>query len=66
LEKFGHIYLPGLVRFIAYLLGSIVLGIFFARLIEFPVLRFRDRIFPGGTQSPVSPDPSLAPLASVG
>jgi peptidoglycan/LPS O-acetylase OafA/YrhL len=66
LEKFGHIYLPALVRFIAYLLGSIVLGIFFARLIEFPVLRFRDRIFPGGTQSPVSPDPSLAPLASVG
>jgi peptidoglycan/LPS O-acetylase OafA/YrhL len=46
MRKFPQIHLPGLALFFFYLLGSIALGIVFARLIEFPVLRFRDRLFP--------------------
>jgi peptidoglycan/LPS O-acetylase OafA/YrhL len=42
-----------------YLLGSIALGIVLARLVEFPVLRIRDRVFPALQQPPVSANPPL-------
>jgi peptidoglycan/LPS O-acetylase OafA/YrhL len=32
--------------FSAYFAGSIFLGIFMARIVEFPMLRIRDRMFP--------------------
>jgi peptidoglycan/LPS O-acetylase OafA/YrhL len=45
-----------------YLIGSIALGVILARLVEFPVLRFRDRIFPAlQRRPPVSPDPPIVP-----
>ena len=46
LRKNPHITVPADALFVFYMVGSIALGIFFARLIEFPVLRFRDRLFP--------------------
>lgn len=50
LRRVAHINLPNVVLFSVFLLGSVALGIFFARLIEFPVLRFRDRLFPVHTE----------------
>ena len=45
-----------------YLIGSIALGVILARLVEFPVLRIRDRIFPAlQRRPPVSPDPPIVP-----
>jgi len=61
LRKTVHINVPGIALFLFELLGSIALGIFFARLIEFPVLRFRDRVFPRLLQSPAPAVPSLVP-----
>jgi peptidoglycan/LPS O-acetylase OafA/YrhL len=46
LRKFPYITVPAGALFPFYLLGSIALGILFARLIEFPALRLRDRLFP--------------------
>ena len=51
LRKNPHMNVPAGVLFPFYMLGSIAIGIFFARLIEFPVLRFRDRLFPKLQQS---------------
>jgi len=52
--------IPRSVLLAVYLLGSIALGIFFAKLVEFPVLRIRDRVFPALQRPPVSPNPPLA------
>jgi peptidoglycan/LPS O-acetylase OafA/YrhL len=41
-----HIQLTGLPAFIFNFVGSIIFGILISRLIEYPVLRLRDRIFP--------------------
>ena len=60
LRKNSHMNVPGVALFPFYLLGSIALGIFFARLIEFPVLRFRDRLFPKLQQPAVRAAPSFA------
>jgi len=45
-RKVLHTELPFPVLAVIYVAGSCALGIFFAHLIEFPVLRFRDRFFP--------------------
>lgn len=45
-RKVLHMKLPFVAIVIIYVAGSCALGIFFANLIEFPVLRFRDRFFP--------------------
>jgi peptidoglycan/LPS O-acetylase OafA/YrhL len=42
-----HVKLPEFVRGPFYFVGCCVLGMVLARLIEFPVLEFRDRFFPG-------------------
>jgi peptidoglycan/LPS O-acetylase OafA/YrhL len=50
---------PRSVLLAIYLIGSITLGVVLARLVEFPVLRIRDRIFPAiQRRPPVSPDPT--------
>jgi peptidoglycan/LPS O-acetylase OafA/YrhL len=41
-----HIELVGLMAFAFNIFGGITLGILMARVIEFPVIRFRDRFFP--------------------
>lgn len=66
LKKFVHIQVPQAILFAFYILGSVALGIFFARLIEFPVLRFRDRLFPTRIGAPVSTAPSLEPVMGPG
>jgi peptidoglycan/LPS O-acetylase OafA/YrhL len=66
LKKFVHIQVPQAILFGFYILGSVALGIFFARLIEFPVLRFRDRLFPTRIGAPVSTAPSLEPVMGPG
>jgi hypothetical protein len=42
-----YVYAHGLV----YILGSIILGIAMARLVEFPVLRIRDRMIPSRSKA---------------
>lgn len=45
-----------------YLPGAILFGIVAAKVIEFPVLRFRDRVFPRGSKSslpPKNPPPAM-------
>lgn len=44
-RKILHVETPFALRMVIYVAGSYALGILFAHLIEFPVLRFRDRFF---------------------
>jgi len=70
-------WLPGLMRrtihfptgqygrFVVYFVGSLVVGITMSRLIEYPVLRLRDRLFPA-TQIVVEPENvSLTTVAAI-
>jgi peptidoglycan/LPS O-acetylase OafA/YrhL len=41
-----HVQMGHVVGLLFYMTGSIVLGIFLSQLIEFPILKLRDRIFP--------------------
>jgi peptidoglycan/LPS O-acetylase OafA/YrhL len=36
-----------------YLAGAILIGIFLSKIIEYPILRIRDRYFPSGIQRPI-------------
>jgi peptidoglycan/LPS O-acetylase OafA/YrhL len=67
-------WLPGLVRraihfpsragtgaFVVYFVGSFVIGITMSRLIEYPVLHLRDRLFPQPQVIAVSADVATAP-----
>ena len=47
-----HIQMTGMAAFAFNILGGIALGILMARLIEFPVIRLRDRLFPALLTSP--------------
>jgi peptidoglycan/LPS O-acetylase OafA/YrhL len=66
LRKPGHFIVPGIALLLFDLLASIALGIFFAKLIEFPVLRFRDRLFPALQQPPAKTAPAFASATSPG
>jgi peptidoglycan/LPS O-acetylase OafA/YrhL len=46
LRKFAHLEMSGLRSIGFYVWGSCILGIAMAKLIEFPVLRIRDRYYP--------------------
>jgi peptidoglycan/LPS O-acetylase OafA/YrhL len=63
LGRVAHIAVPRPVLFVFYLAGSVAIGIFFSRLIEFPVLRFRDRLFPASSRGSINANPSLASAA---
>ncbi len=64
--------LPGLLRrlihfpngavgiFAVYFVGSFAVGITMSRMIEYPILRFRDRLFSPSPASPVATDGGLA------
>jgi peptidoglycan/LPS O-acetylase OafA/YrhL len=68
----GGAWLPGLVRrtihfptgqygrFAVYFAGSLLVGITMSRLIEYPVLRLRDRFFPAAQ---ITPAQARAPMA---
>ena len=45
-RKMLHIPMGEYLRFTIYFFGSLAFGILMSRLIEYPVLRLRDRIFP--------------------
>lgn len=45
-RQYFHIQLSGFPFFAWYFLGCLVFGIVMARLIEFPVLRLREKFFP--------------------
>jgi peptidoglycan/LPS O-acetylase OafA/YrhL len=55
LQQFLHIQLQGFPRFTWYVVGCVVFGILMARLIEFPVLKFRDTFFPSPQLLPAAP-----------
>jgi len=59
LRKVIHVHLAPLTVSLVEIVGCCVVGIVFARLIEFPVLKFRDRFFPMLQQ----PAASTAPAA---
>jgi peptidoglycan/LPS O-acetylase OafA/YrhL len=65
-------WLPGLVRrttgfptgrsgrFIVYFIGSLLIGTVMSKLIEYPILRLRDRIFPDSNIVPVAAEVGTA------
>jgi len=55
MEKYLHFELTGFPRFAWYFFGCVIFGILMARLIEFPVLKLRDRFFPPVTTSALPP-----------
>jgi peptidoglycan/LPS O-acetylase OafA/YrhL len=48
-------------RFAVYFLGSLLIGIVMSKLIEYPILRLRDRILPASTVVPVAAQVGIAP-----
>ena len=64
LRKNSHVTVPASGLFLFYLFGSIALGILFAKLIEFPVLRFRDRFFPKLQQPASTENASLVSITT--
>lgn len=52
LRRALHIRMTGIEAFAFDILGGIALGILMARIIEFPVIRLRDRLFPAMQTSP--------------
>jgi peptidoglycan/LPS O-acetylase OafA/YrhL len=59
LKQFFHIELTGFSLFAWYFAGCVIFGIVMSRLIEFPVLRLRERFFP-----PVAPAVTPPPAAT--
>lgn len=53
-------------RFTVYFVGSLVIGIVTSKLIEYPVLRFRDRILPASYIVPVAAQVGLGPAPTIG
>jgi peptidoglycan/LPS O-acetylase OafA/YrhL len=45
-KRILHVSLTGNRRFAAYVIGSLAIGITMSKMIEYPVLRLRDRLFP--------------------
>jgi len=65
LRKVIHVHLAPLTVSLVEIVGCCVVGIVFARLIEFPVLKFRDRFFPMLQQQPVAPTAPAAVASGV-
>jgi peptidoglycan/LPS O-acetylase OafA/YrhL len=65
MEKYLHIELTGLPLFAWYFFGCVIFGIVLARLIEFPVLKLRDRFFPPVTTSLTPPPPVENPYEAL-
>jgi peptidoglycan/LPS O-acetylase OafA/YrhL len=54
---------PNVVAFGVYVLVSVVVGVVLAKVIEWPALRLRDRVFPSRTASPGAPRADLTPAS---
>lgn len=61
LRKVVHLQLPAFVTALIGVLGSCAVGIFFAHLIELPVLKLRERLFPPLQPTPAPAVPMLRP-----
>jgi peptidoglycan/LPS O-acetylase OafA/YrhL len=66
IQKILHFRLALLPGFVIYLSASLLVGILFSRLVEYPILKVRDRILPAiqSESAPVSPSQKDSPLAS--
>jgi peptidoglycan/LPS O-acetylase OafA/YrhL len=62
LHKVAHLQVPTAALGAFHLLGCCAFGILFAHLIEFPVLKLRDRFFP---MFPPAPKPAATPAIST-
>jgi peptidoglycan/LPS O-acetylase OafA/YrhL len=49
-------------RFVIYMIGSLAIGITMSKIVEYPILRLRDRIFPAGQGIVALPSDSAHPL----
>src|SRR5580704_3463229 len=65
LRRLFHIQFGEQGRFWFYLIGSIVFGILMATLIEFPVLKLRDRIFPSRPIQPPAAEGDANPALAM-
>jgi peptidoglycan/LPS O-acetylase OafA/YrhL len=65
LWEFFHIKMGSFTEFVVCFSGSIAFGTLMSRLIEYPVLRLRDRIFPAIQVNPVKPSGSEMKEASI-
>jgi peptidoglycan/LPS O-acetylase OafA/YrhL len=48
-------------RFVVYFVGSLVIGIIMSKLVEYPILRLRDRILPASSIIPVAAQVGIGP-----
>jgi peptidoglycan/LPS O-acetylase OafA/YrhL len=53
-------------RFTVYFLGSLGIGILMSKLVEYPILRMRDRILPASYIIPVAAQAELRPMPVIG
>ena len=53
-------------RFAVYFVGSLVLGIVMSKLVEYPILRLRDRILPASYIVPVAAQVGIGPAPTIG
>jgi peptidoglycan/LPS O-acetylase OafA/YrhL len=59
-----HISLGANERFAVYMAGSLVIGITMSKIVEYPILRLRDRIFPPREGVSVRPSETSRPEAA--
>jgi peptidoglycan/LPS O-acetylase OafA/YrhL len=60
-----HVSLGANERFAVYVIGSLAIGIAMSKIIEYPILRLRDRIFPAPQGMVVRPSDNARQEASV-
>jgi peptidoglycan/LPS O-acetylase OafA/YrhL len=65
MQKYLNIELTGYLRFVWYFFGCVIFGIAMSKLIEFPVLKLRDRFFPPVTTSVIPPPPVENPYEAL-
>jgi peptidoglycan/LPS O-acetylase OafA/YrhL len=53
-------------RFVVYFVGSLVIGIVMSKLVEYPILRLRDRILPASNIIPVAAQVGIGPALTTG
>jgi peptidoglycan/LPS O-acetylase OafA/YrhL len=66
LRRVFHVEVRGLAAQILYIVGAIVFGVLMSRLIEYPALHLRDRLFPAMQSGPLrAPGPESASSLAV-
>jgi peptidoglycan/LPS O-acetylase OafA/YrhL len=65
MQRYLHIELTGFPRFAWYFFGCVIFGIVMTTLIEFPVLKLRDRFPPPVTTAVTQPPPVENPYDAL-